>query len=347
VIPAPAASLARYTSSGDCLFLAGWSERGNHVPPGTRWPQSPDTLSGIIQQTRSPARVDSYSGAGSEQAHWLHDRGIRSAVGTPITLDGTLWGVLIGGTDGSEQLPSEAEPRLAGLADLVATAISNAAAREALVASRARLVTAGDQARRRIQRDLHDGAQQQLVTLTARLRLLEQSLPADAQSAHEELAKIRADVDAAMKELQEVARGAHPVTLAKGGLPAALKAAAERCPINVELDVDCGRLPEPIELCVNYVVVEALTNAAKHSAAHAISVYVRVDDDILRAVVRDDGRGGAHAGGGSGLVGLSDRVEALGGTLIVASPLGRGTRLAIELPLAAAAVKHEAREEGP
>ena len=206
--------------------------------------------------------------------------------------------------------------------------------REELAASRARIVAAGDQARRRIERDLHDGTQQRLVSLVLDLRAAEAAVPPDEPELRAQLARIADGLAGALEELRELSRGIHPAILSEGGLGPALKALARRSAVPVELEVDVqGRLPERVEVAAYYVVSEALANAAKHAHASVAQVEAQARDGLLHLSVRDDGVGGATPGGGSGLLGLADRVEALGGTVRVHSPAGQGTRLQIDLPI--------------
>jgi signal transduction histidine kinase len=235
-----------------------------------------------------------------------------------------------------EPLPAGTEERLAGFTELVATAIANAEAQVEVTASRARIVAAADQARRRIEQDLHDGAQQQLVALAVRLRAARKTVPAELAELGGELDRAVAVTTSALGELREIARGIHPAVLARGGLRFALNALARRSPVPVDLEVRAdGRFPEPVEVSAYYIVAEALTNAARHARASAIGVKAEVVNDLLRVTVRDDGVGGARLNGGTGLAGLKDRVEALGGRLVIHSPRGTGTSLRAELPLTA------------
>jgi signal transduction histidine kinase len=206
--------------------------------------------------------------------------------------------------------------------------------REELAASRARIVAAGNQARRRIERDLHDGTQQRLVSLVLDLRSAEAAVPPERPELRAQLARVTDGLTGALEELRELSRGIHPAILSEGGLAPALKALARRSAVPVELEVDVqARLPEPVEVAAYYVVSEALANAAKHAHASVAQVEARARDGLLHLSVRDDGVGGAAPGGGSGLVGLADRVEALGGTIEVHSPAGQGTSLQIDLPI--------------
>ena len=223
------------------------------------------------------------------------------------------------------------EARLTDFAELAATAIANAEARAELTASRARIVATTDQARRRIERDLHDGAQQRLVSVALRLRTAAAAIPPE-EEVQQELAGIGSELDDALADLRELSRGIHPAILSEGGLGPALRTLARRSSVPVELQVGTkGRLPERIEVAAYYVVAEALANVAKHARASVVQVDVDADDGLLRLAIRDDGVGGADPARGSGLVGLKDRVEATGGTLRVESRRGQGTRLLVEL----------------
>jgi signal transduction histidine kinase len=237
-------------------------------------------------------------------------------------------------TTRAEPLPPDTEARLAGFTELVATAIANAESQAALTASRARIVATADTARRRIERDLHDGAQQHLVSLIRQLRAAKAEAPPEAAGLVQRLDSAAAGLTGLLDELREIARGLHPAILADGGLRPALKALARRSAVPVRVDVQVQeRLPEPVEIAAYYVVSEALTNAAKHADASAAEVEAAVGDGVLHVRVRDDGRGGAAFGRGSGLVGLKDRVEALGGRIRLHSPPGAGTTVQITLPL--------------
>ena len=250
---------------------------------------------------------------------------------SPIVLMSRTWGGLAV-ISRHGPLPVGTEERLAGFGELVATAIANAETRAELVASRARIVAAGDQARRRIQRDLHDGAQQRVVTLALKARALASSDAARASDLDTDFVRLAADLDDLLQELRDISSGLHPAVLSHGGLQPALKALARRSPIPVALDVGVsGRLAEPLEIAAYYLVAEMLTNAAKHANAAHVDVTAVARDGALRVCVRDDGVGGADPAG-SGLVGLSDRVQALGGTMTIDSPPGAGTTLVAELP---------------
>jgi PAS domain S-box-containing protein len=336
VIGAASVNLAHFTPDGFNLTVAGWSARGTHVPTGTRLPLDADTINGEIQRTVAPARFDSYDKSSGELATLIRERGIRSEVGAPVIVEGQVWGALIAGVDGEDPLPIGAELRLARFAELIATAVSNATTRSELIASRARIVAASDEARRRIERNLHDGTQQRLVALGLDLQSLRARLPAEHPDLRSGLERIEREIEAVVDDVRELSRGLHPALLAQGGLGPSLKALARRSAIPVNLDVRIEHRPsEPIEIAVYYVVSEALTNAAKHSRATEVSISVTAGDTALHATIEDDGLGGAEPGSGSGLVGLIDRVEALGGRFNLRSPAHGGTRISIELPLSA------------
>jgi signal transduction histidine kinase len=246
----------------------------------------------MVRSGGGTERMDSHEGASGPIAAVVREVGIRSAVGAPIEVDGRLWGAAIIASSGPEPQPSHTEARLADFAELVATAVANAQARDELMASRARIVTAGDEARRRIERDLHDGAQQRLVTLRLRLQSLQASVPADSH-AHDEIAELAEEVAAASEELRQLSRGIHPAVLSNAGLGPALRVLCRRFAIPVELRVAVeNRLPKSVEVAVYYVVAEALTNATKHAGASIVNVAVDAGEQRVRLSVADDGVGG-------------------------------------------------------
>jgi signal transduction histidine kinase len=254
----------------------------------------------------------------------------------PVVVDGNLWGVMAVGSRETEPLSADVEGRLAKFTELLATAIANAEGRAELDASRARIVATADATRRRIERDLHDGAQQQLVSLALALRAAQATVPEELGQHRSELGHVVDGLTAALDDLREIALGIHPAGLSEDGLTPALKRLVSRSPLRVNLDVRAdGRFSEPVEVTAYYFVSEALTNAAKYADAPVVDVTVAADGGALRVEVRDDGRGGADPAEGSGLVGLRDRVEAIGGTMRLTSPLGAGTALRVELPLVA------------
>ncbi|HEX6448515.1 MAG TPA: GAF domain-containing protein [Trebonia sp.] len=325
------AILGRYAPDGTEAVSGAWASTG--APPfavGTRVPLGGRNVSSLVFETGRPARVDDLTGTSGPIGGVAREAGIRASVGVPVSVAGELWGVMIVATR-SGPLPAGTEARLTGFTELAATAVANAEAQAEVTASRARIVAAADQARRRIERDLHDGAQQRLVSLALWLRAAQAAVPPEfgAQLDH-----AVAEAAGALDELSEIARGIHPAVLADRGLAPALKALARRSPIPVDLRVQVNeRLPEPVEVSAYYVIAEALTNTAKHARASAVSVQLGVAGDVLLLSVRDDGAGGADVTRGTGLAGLRDRVEALGGRLSLDSPPGAGTALGIVLPL--------------
>ena len=334
LVGSASANLARFLEDDQVETLAGWSLRDIHVPAGTVLPHDYDTVDGLILRTGAPGRFDRYDLLTSEFAAFIRDRGIRSEVAAPVLVDGAVWGALIAGTDSEEPLPDETEAQVASFAELVAMALANATARTELIASRARIVAAGDAARRRIERDLHDGIQQRLVALILELRALERA-PVSQDVLAGEFPRLQDDLSHALDDLREISRGLHPALLSHGGCrrPSARSRPARPCRSSSWSRSD-GRLASPVEVAAYYLVSEALTNAAKHAGATLVTVTVAADDGRLVATVRDDGHGGADPAAGSGLTGLRDRVEAIGGHLSIASPPGGGTTLAAELPLA-------------
>jgi signal transduction histidine kinase len=286
-----------------------------------------------VFQTHRPARIDDYTVVSGQLAEAARDFGIRAAVGVPVSVEGRLWGIMLVGSR-AEPLPAGTEARLAGFTELAATAIANAEAQAALTASRARIVATADATRRRIERNLHDGAQQRLVSLALDLRAAQATAPPEAGQHVHQLDEVAAGLDGVLEELREIARGLHPAILADGGLRPALKTLARRSAVPVDLDIQVDRrLPEPVETAAYYTVSEALTNAAKHARATAAEIEAAESDGVVHVRVRDNGRGGAGFGAGTGLAGLKDRAEALGGHLRLDSPPGVGTTLEITLPL--------------
>jgi signal transduction histidine kinase len=330
--------MGRYDPDGAATILGIWTRTGAPVPvPVDRVELGGGNVTTRVFETGRPARLDSYAGASGAAADVGHGWGLRSLVGVPIGVEDRLWGFIIAATSHEEPLPADTETRLVGFTELVGTAIANAEARAALTASRARIVAAADATRRRIERDLHDAAQQRLVSLALRLR---STVPVasgpEADELTAQLDGLAAELVSVVDELRELARGLHPAALADGGLQMALTTLARRSAVPVRLDVDVeGRLPEPVELAAYYVVAEALTNTVKHADATVIDVEAAADEGFLRVLVRDDGRGGADPASGSGLIGLTDRVEALGGRLTLDSRPGAGTAMQALLPLTA------------
>jgi signal transduction histidine kinase len=330
-------SVVRYDQDGMATSVGLWSRTGT---PSTSLVGNRRSLGGrnvatLVFQTGQPVRIDDYTSASGAFGDAAQSWGFRVAVGVPISVAGRLWGAVVVGYARLTSLPAGTEARLAGFTELVGTAIANAEAQDALAASRARIVAVGDEARRRIERDLHDGAQQRLVTLALHVRAAQAKVPAQLDQLTADLDHIAADLSSTLDELRAIACGIHPAELTQGGLRPALKALARRCAIPVNLSVEVAdRLPDLIEIAAYYLVSEALTNITKHAGASVAEVEVVSCDGVLRVCVRDAGRGGADFGHGSGLVGLKDRVEALGGTIALSSPPGEGTALEARVPLA-------------
>ena len=338
VIPgAEFALVSRYDATHVAQVVGGWARAGASRLADLLPRLGGRTVSTLVFERNEPARVDHLLGDDTGTAAGAGEDGLRSSVGAPISVAGRPWGLMIVASTRSGALPVGTEHRLAGFTELVATAIANAEGQAALAASRARIVATADQTRRRIERDLHDGAQQRLVTLVLHLREAQAAAPPAHGELSAQLASAVAEANGALEDLRETARGIHPAILAKGGLRAALKTLAGRSPIPVDLRVAAEeRLPEPVEVSAYYVAAEALTNVARHARASSVSVEVEYADEVLRVAVRDDGCGGADFSRGTGLVGLKDRVEAIGGRIFLDSPRGAGTSLRVELPITAA-----------
>jgi signal transduction histidine kinase len=287
-----------------------------------------------VRRTERPSRIEYPKQGHGTIAELARGFGVRAAVAAPVVVEGRLWGVVQAGWSRDEPPPPDTEERMAQFAELLDTAIANAEGRAALIASRARVVAASDQARRRFERDLHDGVQQRLVTLALELQVAESMAPRDNEGLVAQLAQLREGLREVFDDLRELGRGIHPAVLSRGGLAPALRALARRAAVPVKLDLAVDkRLGDQVEVGAFYVVSEALTNAAKHSQASQVEVSVQARDGVLELTIEDDGVGGADPARGSGLTGLADRVAALGGTLAIASPPERGTSLRIELPV--------------
>jgi signal transduction histidine kinase len=333
------ARMFRYELDGTVTLLASEGTTAPHVRVGERWEGYPPTgLTATVRRTGRPARVDDYGDIPGGES--VLREGMRSAVAVPVHVDGRLWGAIAVGS-GEGPLPDGTEQRMSEFTDLVATAVANAqnraaleASRDELTASRTRIVAAADETRRRIERDLHDGTQQRLVSLGLELRLAQSLVPAELPELGAEMGRVAGELNGVVEDLREIARGIHPAIVSEGGLGPALRTLARRAAIAVELDAAAiARLPEPIEVAAYYVCSEALTNATRHAHASVVRVAVEERDESLRLSIRDDGAGGADPGRGSGLTGLRDRVEALGGSLEVSSPPGEGTLILVQLPV--------------
>jgi signal transduction histidine kinase len=326
-------TMFRYEDDGTAIALV---DRGGDGPldlAGSRITLDADTAVALVFRTGLPARVDDYSTIRSSVARRVRGRGIRAGVGSPIVVDGRLWGVMVAGTRKSERFPADTESRMGEFTELLATAISNIQAHADLAASRARIVASADQERRRVVRDLHDGGQQRLVHTVIMLKQARRALQDRDEAAGELVDAALDNAERATTELRELAHGILPAVLTRGGLRAGVEALASRMELPVRNSVSVGRLPADVEATAYFVVAEALTNVAKHSRATRAAVSARVEKETLHLHVRDDGVGGAQVGG-SGLLGLADRLAVLDGHLRVVSPTGGGTLVAVAIPIA-------------
>jgi signal transduction histidine kinase len=330
VLDADVTVVGRYDGDGAATATGSWSASPGGVPVGTRSVLGGHNVLTLVAETARPARVDGYDDASGEAADIARRHGWRSSIAAPISVQGRVWGVMLVATQRPELFPAGAEERLSAFTDLVATAIANAENKSELAASRRRIVAAADEARRRIERDLHDGIQQQLIALSFRARALTRKLPDDLSAVVAELAEGLKDVS---DELREVSRGIHPTILTEAGLGPALRALGRRSSVPIDVDVRLDqRMPTSIEAAAYYIASEALTNVAKHAQATVVQLSASHQDAVLTVEVRDDGIGGVDAGHGSGILGLTDRAEALGGTISIISPPHKGTTLTVRLP---------------
>jgi signal transduction histidine kinase len=325
------ASVTRFDPEGPAVVVVGVAQNIDVVTLGDRWELHDSIASAHVFRTGRSARVDRPHGSavGGPAAETIARFDLQSTVASPIVVEGRLWGTVTVSSSG-EPLPAGAEQRLENFTELVATAIANAESKSELAASRRRIVSAGDEARRRIERDLHDGIQQRLIALTFRARAMTRKPPDELPGIAAELSEGLKDVS---DELREVSRGIHPTILTEAGLGPALRALARRSNVPIDVDVKLDeRLPAPVETAAYYIASEALTNVAKHAHANVVELIATHNDGVLTLAVRDDGVGGVDATRGSGILGLTDRVEALGGTISIASPPRNGTTLSVRLP---------------
>ncbi len=340
-----AASLLRYEADKTAALLAVSAEADARVDlPVDKVSTEGHNITALVLRTGRPARIDDYTKAtGGEHARRFREAGVRAAVGAPVQLREQVWG-LLAVYSMHRRLPPDTEARLADFAALVASAIANVQAWSELEASRVRIISAADEARRRVMRDLHDGAQQRIVVLALKARVLAQSQAAQTAGLDADLRSLEVDLNGVLEELRTIASGLHPAALSRGGLAPALRTLARRSPVPVVLDARLpGGVAESVEVAAYYVVAETLTNTTKHAEASRIDVTVELRDGRLWVCVRDDGVGGADPACGSGLVGLKDRIEAFGGTMTLDSPSGGGTTLVAQLPLP----EHPALEAEP
>jgi signal transduction histidine kinase len=331
----PGANVMQLDGPGRATVVGAWSEDGTPLfRVGATLRFDGDTLVPKVASSGRPQRVERYDQASGSFAAMLRGVGYRAGVAAPVSVGGRLWGVLAAVTTSEDPLPAELERRLCDFADLVAQALANADAYEKLAASRARVVEVGDAERRRLERNLHDGAQQRLVSVALGLSVVGSKLESDPRTARAILSSAQEDLAAGLAELRELARGIHPAVLTEHGLGPALHSLLARAPVPVEIvGLPEQRLPPTVEAAAYYVVAEAVTNVGKYAQASGVTVGVQRSNSHATVTVCDDGIGGADPAKGSGLHGLAARVESLRGQLAVDSPRGRGTRITAEIPL--------------
>ena len=349
LLDADSAGIARFEPDGSSVVVVGGvgGEVSDKLPAGSRVKLRDYMAPAAVWRTGRAALVneDLWSSAPGRIAEGLRELGFRSMLASPIIVEGRLWGV-VNALSRRGPFPADAADRMADFTELAATAVGNAESRAEVAASRTRIVAAADEARRRIERDLHDGAQQHLLALALRLRSA--AAPHESDEIRTEVTDVAAGLTAVIDELREISHGIHPAILSSAGLRPALRALGRRSAIPVDMDVRIdGRLPEPVEVGAYYVVSEMLTNAAKHARASVVEVDAEASGGTLRVCVHDDGVGGADPKRGSGLVGLKDRIEALGGTFSMHSPVGGGTTVCCELPVSAGDGQPDADPEIP
>ena len=325
--------VGRFRDDPPAFVAAALGNGMQGIEVGCDWKlDDPLAATHVFASGRSVRATESLRGRSAALAETLARLGVVSTVANPVVVEGRLWGAVI--VSSREELPGDTEERLQRFTELIATAVANAESRSELAASRRRIVTASDETRRRIERDLHDGTQQRLVSLGLALRAAEATIPADRPDLQADLSQIAAGLTGAVEDLQELSRGIHPAILSRGGLVPALRTLARRSAIPVELDVSTDvHVPEPIEVAAYFVASEALANATKHAEASRIEISLAQIEEGLLLAIRDDGVGGADPARGSGLVGLTDRVEALGGSLEIESRPGDGTEITVRLPI--------------
>jgi PAS domain S-box-containing protein len=333
VLDAEGTLMVRLDPDGEATVVALAGGPAGRLSVGSRWKVEQLYAVAAVLNTGRAARCDDYTDAPTPLANILHHMGVVSVAATPIVVDGRVWGALAAASR-TGPLPSDTEQRMVDFTALICIAILNTESRAQLVASRARVVAAADETRRRIERDLHDGTQQRLVSLALGLRAAEAEVPVELAELKAALGQTAVGLTLATEELQAISRGIHPAILSRGGIGPALRTLARRAGMPVGLDLgDHGRLPERAEVAAYYVVSEGLSNAAKHAQASAVHVELKVENAVVEVSIRDDGVGGADPDRGSGLVGLRDRVEALGGTIETISPSGHGTTLVARIPV--------------
>ncbi len=327
-------AVLRFDEDGTLLVLSAWGIPDMREQVGRRLPIVGDNTAALVFETGRPARMDDQQGASGEIAAIVRQLGITSTISCPVIVNGRPWGAIAVNSLEPEPLPPDTEERVSKFTELVATAIANVEARKDLAASRLRIVAATDQARRRVGRDLHDGVQQRLVSLALGLRSAQIILSTDPEGASEQLSRVGQELTDALDDVRELSQGIHPAILSEGGLAPALRALARRSSVPVDLQLSVqGRLDESVEVAAYYVVSEALANVAKHANASAVQVRAEIDEGALAISIQDDGCGAANPDLGTGLIGLRDRVEALGGSFSATSPAEAGTKIAADIPI--------------
>jgi signal transduction histidine kinase len=332
LLGADATRLLRYEPDGMATAVAGYADRGVEIVESERFTLEGESVMATVLRTGRPARTDDYEGASGSIAARVRERGIQSSVGAPIVVEDRLWGVMVAAWKRTEALSADTEERMAQFTELIATAIANAQSRAELAASRARVVATADETRRRIERDLHDGAQQRLVHTVITLKLARRALVDGGGPAMELVDEALEHAERATAELRDLAHGILPASLNRG-LNAGIETLVARVRLPVSVDVTDERLPPALEATAYFIVAEALTNAVKHAGARSAHIKASVDGAVLHVEVRDDGIGGARIDAGSGLLGLHDRAAAVGGELTVDSPPRGGTRIVATLPV--------------
>jgi signal transduction histidine kinase len=330
------ATVARFESDRTVCQLACWRDPRAPAPAplpfGKRWPMGEDPLAAELYRAGRPVRLMT-SSIGSEFGGWLHSQGVVQVVACPVMVDGRLWGRVGVWFVGSRSVPDDIEVRMGEFVELVACTIAQAEYRAELIASRARLISASDATRRRIERDLHDGAQTRLVALGLALREAEERASGVDAELGGLLERTADGLSEVLTGLQEISRGLHPAVLTQAGLGPAIRTLMRRCPVPAELRITGDRrLPESIEITIYYVVAEALANVLKHASASTVHIDLSTGGGVVQLVIHDDGVGGADPRRGSGLIGLEDRVDAVEGTLEISSPVGGGTSLLVSIP---------------
>lgn len=333
LLAADSTRLLRYEGAGSATLIAGDDGPGRAIELGRRLSLGGENAATLVRRSGRAARMRYSERETGDIAERLRQLELRLGVGAPVSVGGRLWGVMVAAWKDPSAPPEDAEQRMAQFTELIGVAIANAEDRTQLAASRARVVRTADETRRRIERDLHDTIQQRLVSLGLELRTAEAALPADREDVRRQVGAAAATVVELIAEVQEISRGIHPAILTTGGLGPALRTLARRSPVPVELDDRVARrLPEAVEAAIYFVASEALANAAKHADASVVRIALHAPDGAVELAVVDDGVGGADPARGSGLVGLQDRVEALGGAIDIASAAGSGTSVQVSIP---------------